>query len=504
MILSPDQYAQASTWELIAEAARGHVPIDHRWLRAILDRGEDAADEFVRIFREPPEDACVAVHHALLDLARQWRTARAVPFLAEYVRELNYEFSDELIEAYISLGAEALEPLLELAKETPDNLFDVTFTLASLGVRDPRILDLLASEIDKFPIEVSISIARYGDPAARPALERALASAADETAKFALTQALEELGEREPEEPEPFDIFEHYPEEDIPDFGAFDTGELLEFLSSPMPEYRALAASALGLDQLSDDARGRLFELAQSDPDAAVRGAAWEALEGAAEDPNVAAVMRNRLFDGTAPIEERVGALVALAQTAGDDESVRSCIVEFLELPGGRAAALEAMWHSTDRRFAEYPPRYVDDPDPDVRRQAIAAIGWLGITAHLGAVEEHMDDEDVREAALFAYVLAAPGETSPARMRKLFRRVEELAGGLSDDEGMIVRKALDDRLQLNGHEPMFVEEAEEAWEKEDDPEPEPQKPAVSTKVGRNDPCPCGSGKKYKKCCGAPV
>ncbi|MGY9002959.1 MAG: SEC-C metal-binding domain-containing protein, partial [Rhodospirillales bacterium] len=22
------------------------------------------------------------------------------------------------------------------------------------------------------------------------------------------------------------------------------------------------------------------------------------------------------------------------------------------------------------------------------------------------------------------------------------------------------------------------------------------------KVGRNDPCPCGSGKKYKKCCAA--
>jgi len=24
---------------------------------------------------------------------------------------------------------------------------------------------------------------------------------------------------------------------------------------------------------------------------------------------------------------------------------------------------------------------------------------------------------------------------------------------------------------------------------------------VEQKVGRNDPCPCGSGKKYKKCCG---
>lgn len=25
--------------------------------------------------------------------------------------------------------------------------------------------------------------------------------------------------------------------------------------------------------------------------------------------------------------------------------------------------------------------------------------------------------------------------------------------------------------------------------------------AVSNKIGRNEPCPCGSGKKYKKCCG---
>ncbi|MBI4621444.1 MAG: SEC-C domain-containing protein [Desulfobacterales bacterium] len=30
----------------------------------------------------------------------------------------------------------------------------------------------------------------------------------------------------------------------------------------------------------------------------------------------------------------------------------------------------------------------------------------------------------------------------------------------------------------------------------------PPKPKVAEKkVGRNEPCPCGSGKKYKKCCG---
>jgi uncharacterized protein YecA (UPF0149 family) len=31
-----------------------------------------------------------------------------------------------------------------------------------------------------------------------------------------------------------------------------------------------------------------------------------------------------------------------------------------------------------------------------------------------------------------------------------------------------------------------------------------ERQAVSNKVGRNEPCPCGSGKKYKKCCGKDV
>jgi len=39
------------------------------------------------------------------------------------------------------------------------------------------------------------------------------------------------------------------------------------------------------------------------------------------------------------------------------------------------------------------------------------------------------------------------------------------------------------------------------------PRPAAQNPVNRTvvnggpKIGRNDPCPCGSGKKYKKCCG---
>ena len=46
------------------------------------------------------------------------------------------------------------------------------------------------------------------------------------------------------------------------------------------------------------------------------------------------------------------------------------------------------------------------------------------------------------------------------------------------------------------HETALVSEA--ATEQ---PVPERPMPAVSQKVGRNEPCPCGSGKKYKQCCG---
>jgi hypothetical protein len=33
---------------------------------------------------------------------------------------------------------------------------------------------------------------------------------------------------------------------------------------------------------------------------------------------------------------------------------------------------------------------------------------------------------------------------------------------------------------------------------------EPPRPAASARVGRNAACPCGSGKKFKKCCGTPA
>jgi preprotein translocase subunit SecA len=71
----------------------------------------------------------------------------------------------------------------------------------------------------------------------------------------------------------------------------------------------------------------------------------------------------------------------------------------------------------------------------------------------------------------------------------------------------------------NGHRPprhvsTSVDEIEEAFQRKKKRELDQARMAGSgdaqtvqqvvrgDKIGRNDPCPCGSGKKYKKCCGA--
>ena len=45
---------------------------------------------------------------------------------------------------------------------------------------------------------------------------------------------------------------------------------------------------------------------------------------------------------------------------------------------------------------------------------------------------------------------------------------------------------------------------EEAQEIRSRAQPSRAAPRSGPKVGRNDPCPCGSGKKFKKCCGSPL
>jgi hypothetical protein len=73
-----------------------------------------------------------------------------------------------------------------------------------------------------------------------------------------------------------------------------------------------------------------------------------------------------------------------------------------------------------------------------------------------------------------------------------------------------MRAGVDVTNQKDAYQHMF-EEAQRALEEVPYalPGQTPTAPPIpivehSSKVGRNDPCPCGSGKKYKKCCGSPA
>ncbi len=78
------------------------------------------------------------------------------------------------------------------------------------------------------------------------------------------------------------------------------------------------------------------------------------------------------------------------------------------------------------------------------------------------------------------------------------------AGGPDDQEGVVefIARYRVKTTDFEHHERSIFQRVEGEWKFIDGelvkPKPIQRDPA---KVGRNDPCPCGSGKKYKKCCG---
>jgi SEC-C motif domain protein len=80
----------------------------------------------------------------------------------------------------------------------------------------------------------------------------------------------------------------------------------------------------------------------------------------------------------------------------------------------------------------------------------------------------------------------------------------ETAQGAEQDEQGIVEFAAHFKLRnipQKHHERALFKKHKGKWMYFDGEEKRPE-PIRVQKVGRNDPCPCGSGKKYKKCCGA--
>lgn len=75
-------------------------------------------------------------------------------------------------------------------------------------------------------------------------------------------------------------------------------------------------------------------------------------------------------------------------------------------------------------------------------------------------------------------------------------------GGAEDAEGQVefIASYREKGALREHHELAQFKKDKGAWYFTDGAMVRP-KPVASAKIGRNEPCPCGSGAKYKKCCG---
>lgn len=490
----PYQFDSTPSIRLLKEAAQGLIGFDRRLIRTLLARPEETLDALEEYSESNHEDDLLDMTEQAFDLYRALGSERALPF---YLRLLEGrepgEVPDELIEAIAAQGEAAVAPLLKLRaklEEGDAHGADVVFVLAALGVRDERISALLRETLAKDPYEGALCIGLSGDPALKPDAEAALnalpRSAVEE--RKVLAECLESLGRDSKDEDlrQEIDILGQYPEEALPMFEQIKPQQALEFLEVEDARYRAEAAGSFLDEEYGDDVRARLMEVAQSDSSPEVRGAALRSLGERVEEPDVRALMLERLKEVSDP-KERRGLLVGLAGATQLAE-VHAAIVEAYQREDLRAAAVEAMWRSLDARFAPYFAEALKSADLQVKRHGVQGVGAFRLELLANDLVPLFDDEDLREDALFAYAMAAPGKTNKKGVEKLFSEIEERAGGLTGSEEETVALALDRRLQSEGLKPVFFDEET------------PQ--AKSSKVGRNDPCPCGSGKKYKKCCGA--
>jgi hypothetical protein len=501
----------ASAGELLREAAQGRLGVDRLLIQSILDGGPEAVQEVLAFARGPHDRDRIDLDPLLVDLFHHWNTPEALDFLIDVVRRTREDVNDELVQTLLPFGERAVEPLLKLYEELGEEQgSDIAFLLAGLGVRDPRVLELLLDRLQFDAGDGALCLELYHDPAAKPALETMLAEIPAEEVELRrdLQHALNELDEPAPlYEPIPFDIMAEYPERELPAFGVLNESERLQLLESSDAETRAAAAHSFFNQELDPKTRATLFRLAQSDPDANVRGRAWESLADATEDGVIRNAMLAVLKDNSRDIAERGGVAVGLYAVA-DQDDVNQALQALYEDDGvaARAKALESMWRSLWKPYARFFPQHLDDPSKEIARQAIRGAGYFQLTRHIDKIASYFDREgdleDLREDALFAYALAMPGETTRGRIRGMLRKIDTIAH-LSSSEAELVMFALDERLRLAGLDPVFAADDSEAAQEEEKQAPQQlTQPAPTGKVGRNDPCPCGSGKKYKKCHGA--
>lgn len=462
MLLTPDRYGEISTVDLLREAAHGRIGFDRALLRELLSREKEAtAKSSAGFFLDMEEEVRIDLSAEIFHLLRALRSPEAISVYVELLQDADDEDPSEIYEALAELGADAIEPLLKIHSETgPESQANIEFLLAGLRVRDSRIEALLRARLESEPADGAINVSLYGDQALKAVLEERVASLDASSPGYAhdkheLEFAIDQLSaETVADDPSAFDVFEHYPETAPPVFDVLDPDETVEYLEHPDAGVRRRAIESLANEDVDSKIAARLVEAAEGDAEVQVRAQAWQALGAAIDDEAVLKRLQNKFYDEQSPLAERAAAACALAE--GDlDEELAEGLKAFYAEPETRAVALKAMWHTFDRQFEGYFEPHLDDADQEVQRQAIWGAGYLGIGHAAGKLEKLFDDPDMRDHALFAYALCCPAEVSRGRAKGLFKKIFDLAGGLSAAEVEIVESAIDQRLSMHGQEPVF-------------------------------------------------
>ncbi len=166
--------------------------------------------------------------------------------------------------------------------------------------------------------------------------------------------------------------------------------------------------------------------------------------------------------------------------------------------------------------------------DQFVRRQGATALVWLALAGELTRDEvlrvlkdflrESIDkaDPEMPIHCLDAFCELYPDHEAEALIREAYSKDLISSADLDFHEFEAILHEGFDRVWEGAvssfHNSLVIDAIEDSewwacWESgnpsdaEDDWVPPPVEQLRSDKVGRNDPCPCNSGKKYKKCCG---
>ncbi len=115
--------------------------------------------------------------------------------------------------------------------------------------------------------------------------------------------------------------------------------------------------------------------------------------------------------------------------------------------------------------------------------------------------EKWMDHIDAMDQLRYGVGMRAYGQRDPVVEYKFegFAMFEEMISSIQRDSVKLLL-----RMKVNREQgtPKREKVAEPVTASHGDSGPKKPTTRSTEKVGRNDPCPCGSGKKYKKCCGA--